>query len=507
MHDLKTILIIDDLEANVHTLIELLEDKYDILASLDGESGLELVEEEKVDLILLDIMMPGIDGFEVCSRLKNNAKTKDIPVIFITAYSHESSIEKAYEVGGVDYITKPFKAREVLSRINIHLSLSEQKHHLEHLVNEKTLQLQEKNKKLELSQEIAKLGFWSYDIQHKQLFWSSELYNLFGLDKNSFTPTYENFLDLIHPDDKDQVNETYLKSLEKQISYETVHRICLNNGNIKWIKERCKTSFDKHGKPLISIGTAQDITVDKEKDILIEKQSKLAAMGEMMDAIAHQWKQPLNIISIMINNLKIEALLGDGTISQEQIDETEKDITEQITHLIETIDEFRKFFRPNGNLELVNLKKVILDVINLENNILNANNIQTIVNEEENIEYNLIPTEFKHVIINFISNAKDAFIENNILERKLIFSISKTNTNIVITITDNAGGIPEQILDTIFNANVTTKAEGKGTGIGLYISKQIIEKIDGKLTVKNIILDNTDSEKGARFTIELPLIN
>ena len=127
MDDLKTILIIDDTEANVNTLLALLEDKYDILASLDGEGGLEIVEEEDIDLILLDIMMPGIDGFEVCRRLKADEKSKDIPVIFITAKTDEISIEKAYETGGVDYITKPFKAREVLSRINNHLTLSQQK--------------------------------------------------------------------------------------------------------------------------------------------------------------------------------------------------------------------------------------------------------------------------------------------------------------------------------------------------------------------------------------------
>ncbi len=506
MNNLKTLLIIDDIETNVNTLMELLDDKYDILASLDGQSGLELAQEEKIDLILLDIMMPGIDGFEVCRRLKSNPRTQDIPVIFITADNHESSIEKAYDIGGVDYITKPFKAREVLSRINTHLSLSEQKHHLEHLVREKTLQLQEKNDKLEASQQIAKLGFWSLDLQHDKLFWSDEVYNIFELTKNNFTPTYDLFLDSIHPDDKDRVNELYLKSLENKTHYESIHRIQIKNGTIKWIKEQCKTTFDEKGKALLSIGTTQDITADKEKDILIEKQSKLAAMGEMMDAIAHQWKQPLNVISMIISNLKVEAVLGDEPISQEQIDDTENDIMEQINHLVETIDEFRKFFRPNRQLEQVSLKKLIQDVINLESNLLNSNHIETAVYDKENIEYNLISTEFKHVIINFISNAKDAFIENDITEKKLIFNIFKTNSHIIITATDNAGGIPENIINTVFNVNVTTKSEGKGTGIGLYISKQIIDKINGTLYVKNIESDNSDIGKGAQFTIELPLI-
>ena len=153
MDNMKTILIVDDTELNVETLMELLEDKYDLLASLDGEGALEIVEEEHVDLILLDIMMPGIDGFEVCRRLKTNPKTNNIPIIFITAKTDDESIEKAYELGGVDYITKPFRVREVLSRITNHLALSEQQHHLEYLVDQKTKELQKLNKEIEDTQK------------------------------------------------------------------------------------------------------------------------------------------------------------------------------------------------------------------------------------------------------------------------------------------------------------------------------------------------------------------
>ena len=127
MKEEKTVLIIDDIDINIHTLIELFDGKYDVLASLDGQNALEILNEEDVDIILLDINMPIMDGFEVCQKIKENPKTKDIPIIFITASTNEESIEKAYEVGGVDYITKPFKAREVLSRINNQLLLSEKK--------------------------------------------------------------------------------------------------------------------------------------------------------------------------------------------------------------------------------------------------------------------------------------------------------------------------------------------------------------------------------------------
>lgn len=118
----KTILIIDDTDTNLHILLELLEDKYDVLASLNGFDALEIVqEEEKIDLILLDIIMPEIDGFEVCKKLKENEKTKDIPVIFITAKTDEESIKRIYEVGGIDHIHKPFNASEILEKVEKYL--------------------------------------------------------------------------------------------------------------------------------------------------------------------------------------------------------------------------------------------------------------------------------------------------------------------------------------------------------------------------------------------------
>jgi putative two-component system response regulator len=153
MTEQKTILIVDDTETNVNTLMALTDEKYDVLAALDGESALEIVaEEERIDLILLDIMMPGMDGFEVCERLKENPATRDIPVIFITARTDDESIEKAYRIGGVDYVTKPFRAREVLSRIANHLALSEQNHTLESMVRQKTMELHDINKELEDTQ-------------------------------------------------------------------------------------------------------------------------------------------------------------------------------------------------------------------------------------------------------------------------------------------------------------------------------------------------------------------
>ena len=148
----KTILVVDDVASNLDILVEHLDD-YEIIDTIDGYEAIEIAYEEHIDLILLDIVMPNIDGFEVCRKLKADPATSDIPIIFLTANSDEKSVERAYEVGGIDYVTKPFRKKELLSRINTHIKLSEYTHNLENIVERKTRELQEANDELEKIQE------------------------------------------------------------------------------------------------------------------------------------------------------------------------------------------------------------------------------------------------------------------------------------------------------------------------------------------------------------------
>ena len=127
----STILIVDDTDTNIDILLELLGEKYDVLVALDGKTALDIANKEEIDLILLDIMMPEMDGYEVCARLKSTKETQNIPVLFITAKTDEDSIERAYDIGGSDYIVKPFKPRELLARIKTQLQLRELINHLD----------------------------------------------------------------------------------------------------------------------------------------------------------------------------------------------------------------------------------------------------------------------------------------------------------------------------------------------------------------------------------------
>jgi len=137
-----SVLVVDDTETNVDILVETLGGDYDVSVAMDGESALESVEEERPDLILLDIMMPGMDGYEVCERLKADENTRNIPVIFLTAMTEEQDEAKGLSLGAVDYVTKPFSPSLVKSRVRNQLELKRHRDHLEELVRERTRQLE-----------------------------------------------------------------------------------------------------------------------------------------------------------------------------------------------------------------------------------------------------------------------------------------------------------------------------------------------------------------------------
>jgi signal transduction histidine kinase len=229
---------------------------------------------------------------------------------------------------------------------------------------------------------------------------------------------------------------------------------------------------------------------------MLAEQSKHAALGEMMDAVAHQWKQPLNAISMMTELLLLN--YEDGSLDREYLIEHQKDMFSQIEHMLTTLNVFRSFFRPSKDMESCNVLESMNSVLLLMKDELLKNEITVNVTCKEHIEIKVIKNEFKHILLNILNNAKDAFIEKDIKNRVIDIDIVKNDSNIKIEISDNAGGIPKDILQDIFKANVTSKENGKGTGIGLYMSKKIADKMSAQLTAKNI-------ENGAVFTLRIPL--
>ncbi|UFS62952.1 ATP-binding protein [Sulfurimonas sp. HSL-3221] len=238
--------------------------------------------------------------------------------------------------------------------------------------------------------------------------------------------------------------------------------------------------------------------IDKrlEREKVLQNQAKMAAMGEMMDAVAHQWKQPLNALSMYGDLLKMDFEAGDVTL--EYVEKFVEDIQEQITHMVSTLSEFRTFFRPDKESGPFGLKRCTQSVLLLVHDEMLRNNIAVSVEEGREIIVSGIENEFKHLLLNLLANAKDAFIERESSVREIQIRFYKKGGHIYIEVEDSAGGIDPELFEEIFKPNFTTKRDDKGTGIGLYMSTQIAQKMQGSLTVEN-------GKRGAIFRLELPL--
>ena len=228
-----------------------------------------------------------------------------------------------------------------------------------------------------------------------------------------------------------------------------------------------------------------------QEELLFE-QSRLVAIAEMMNAVAHQWTQPLNILSMQMNILSLEANKNNG-VSPESIKRFKEDGFLQIQHLTDTLHNFRYFFKPIKESKPFFLKPMVQSVLMLIKEDLIKYAIEIELDVEEDFQLKGHENEFKHILLNLINNAKYAFLQNQIFERKIQIII--TGTDKKLQVIDNAGGIPLNIIDTLFDIHVTSKGDA-GTGIGLYMSRQIAQKHQGELHVKN-------TKNGAKFTFQL----
>ncbi len=390
---------------------------------------------------------------------------------------------------------------------------------------------EEKLKKNELqlaeAQHIANLGSWEYDIRGNSFFLSEELFRICGLDMKIFRPTFKGILRLIHPDDLGMFKASIETAYRSRHPFSLYHRIVRPNGTVRMFHSRGKVVADSEGTPLRIIGTAQDVTarkkaeealkrkhqelkhlnrvlekrVDEEvvknrqKDYMLIQQGRQAAMGEMIGNIAHQWRQPLTTVALLIQNLHETYSFGEFT--KEFMDKTIEQVLQVIQHMSRTIDDFRCFFKPDKDKVVFLPGDVIRKTISFVEPSMKYQNIFLRLEAEENLSVTGYPNEYAQVLLNILSNARDAFVERNIAVPEIVIKAFGKKSKTVVTISDNAGGIPEEIMDKIFEPYFTTKALGKGTGVGLYMSKTIIEKhMEGKLSARNI-------PGGAEFRIEV----
>ena len=309
-----------------------------------------------------------------------------------------------------------------------------------------------------------------------------------------------NILDFIDKDSKPKVIESLKKERAELIEI--------------YIKKKDGTSFPAlvRGKNIdflhqqVRVSLIVDMSDIKQKELKFLQQSKLAALGEMIANIAHQWRQPLSVISTSATGMKLQK--EHNVLSDEKFFDYCDLINENAQYLSQTIEDFRNFIRGDMKAVRFNLKNDTDSFIKLVDGTIKRHNIQVILKLQENINIQGYPNELIQCFINIFNNAKDALVENVPEDERYMF-ISEINSDeqVLITFKDNAGGIPEDILPKIFEPYFTTKEKTQGTGLGLHMSYNlIVNGMKGELVATNETYTfNEKKYTGAQFKITIPV--
>ncbi|MBI4632820.1 MAG: EAL domain-containing protein [Deltaproteobacteria bacterium] len=242
----KQVLVVDD-----DTTIRVAE-------AADGEAALTMLADILPDVILLDVMLPGIDGFTVCRQIRNHPDGKYVAVLMMTGLDDVVSIKQAYSVGATDFITKPINWRILGYRVNYM-----------HRANQAFQELSKNRAQLLSAQKIAHLGSWDWDRVNDKFRWSSELYHIFALDPATCTGTYDTFIGIIHPLEKERVKMTIEEAVGSQQPFRLDYKIVLADGTERFVSTEGQPVSDRQGRFVRVTGTVQDITERKQAEVQI----------------------------------------------------------------------------------------------------------------------------------------------------------------------------------------------------------------------------------------------
>lgn len=510
----STILIVDDNPQNIQVVNSVLNKNgyKKVLFATSGEDALEIIDKKLPDLVLLDIMMPGIDGYDVCRKIKENEKTEDIPVIFLTAKSYNEDILRGLDAGAVDYITKPFDNEILLARVKTHLTIQYQtklledaNKFLEKKVSYEVSKRLQSNAKFYALYEQTSFGISFVDKNGNFIEANDRISNLLGYPKDELLKL--NINELTYPEDREKNTKALNKVINYSKDYAELDKRCVKkDGTLIWFHTVFTRLKDKGNDNNFYLATlCQDITEQKKlqdelksKEEMMIAQSRHAAMGNMIGMIAHQWKQPLSIIGMVVNNFKIDLELGE--VEDDRYVKSFDEIESQVMYLSQTIDDFKNFFKPNKEKSFENVSTVMEHSLDLIGKSLQNNQIEILKKYETSTRINMFPNELMQVFINILNNSKDALLNNDITDPKIEIDIFEDENNVFVDIGDNAGGISDYAVEKIGTLYFTTKGES-GTGLGIYMSKMIIEKqLEGELMWKN-------HNDGALFCISIPKSN
>ncbi len=417
-------------------------------------------------------------------------------------------------------------------KLNIILkSIQRRNINLDEKIKSRTKELKESKKRLSDILNNVTDFVWQIDKDDKYIYASSHVENILGykveevLDKTPF--------DFMAKDNEEDIKKYFLNIKEKQLPLKNLENKNINkNGKTIWLETNATPILDDNGNLIGYIGTDRDISERKEQEKQIQlineelkllnktledrikeeveknklqevqlfNQAKMAAMGDMLGNIAHQWRQPLSYISTTASGIKLNYEFN--ILKPEDIPHSMDEIVSKTQYLSQTIETFRNFLKEKKEYQEVILQDRVEMALNIVKASLKDNHIylEKIMDYTYPIKTNIVVGELSEVIINIINNAKDILIARNIPNPWIIIELSQQENNAILTIEDNAGGINPDIIPRVFEPYFTTKDLSVGTGLGLYMSYKIIkESLKGKIAVEN-------SDYGAKFIIEIPIV-
>jgi len=505
------ILLVDDTPQNLDVLRKTLGNKgLNISIAPNGKIALKLVSIDPPDLILLDVMMPVMDGFETCRELKKNDRRKNIPVIFITALTREEDFVKGFSLGAVDYISKPFRTEEVLARVNTHLRTSKLLKAKDLLIN------QVAKKEIHLSVLMDSMLDGLIVIGRNRVIRSLNpaAERIFG--SSSYDVIGKSFECLIPSADSGELQKYFGDHPSSQNSHSRgqnfeVEGVDKNGSKIPLELAISKIHFspEENSQKIefeqLFVALVRDISqrLDSEKQLVVaretaEKANK--AKSEFLAKMSHELRTPLNSIMGFSQLLIMDPALAKNTVPVENATR----IYKSGKHLLDLINEILDLARIEAgrikfSMEPVEVSSLIEELVALNRPIADAHRVRLINEGVKPVHCLVDRSRLNQVLLNLVSNA----IKYNIEGGTVTFSIKKNGKKLRINVADTGPGISEEMQASIFlpfNRLEADKTEIIGTGIGLSIAKELIELMNGTIGV-----DST-AKKGCTFYVELDVL-
>ncbi len=505
----EKILLVDDNPTNLQVLLQTLNGRgYKLLIAKDGENALRIAHKAKPALMLLDIMMPGIDGYEVCRRLKADPAVSDIAVIFLSALDDTRDKVRGLETGAVDYIAKPFQAEEVIARVDTQLKI----HRLEQALAARNRELEATNQQL---LETMREGIFGVNTEGTISFANPAASRMTGWSMDELIGGDLYGLTMSHNEEGAPI------ARERTSIYRTLEQgtvagsddsfFCQNGGATLPVDYSC-TPIMEEGKVSGAVVVFRDITEKKRQQAILNKaleevqeqkdklthMSRLSSMGEMASGFAHEVNQPLTAIN---NYAQVcRRAMGRDPMDRAFIDEAMSKISTQAQRAGDIISRIRSFVRkPNHCLEQVDCNRLITDVVKLAEVDARNNQLEIHLRLDENLpEVRIDPIQIQQVALNLIRNAMEAMRDMPTRDVGVWVETELVENHFVrVRVIDRGYGLADDAEEKMFTPFYTTKSDGMG--IGLSVCHSIIQTHGGQLSFER------NPEGGAILWFTIPV--